>query len=278
MLKMTRIARLACVAVLTLPALAIATPIMFGVNDDTDQLWSFDLDAGTGFSVGRIEANGRRVDEIESLTFDPGTGLLYGVQDLCEASSVLYAIDPDTAKARRIGPVGYGSIESLSFNPIDGLLYAVGNDKKKASLLTLDLASGAGRLVSEYSLRTSEDIQGLAWNLTGTHLLASVVKNSGSSLVELDPVRGTTRQVGDLGYRKVEALEYGPDGVLYGASDTSNTLLTVNDLTGGSRKLPVDVSVSDVEGIAFRVPEPTSMALLLSGAVLAVLRLRRSEP
>lgn len=245
--------------------------IMLGVNDDTDVLWSYDLNAGTCSPIGRIAEGGSRVDEIESLAFDLTTGRLYGVQDgLGNAESSLFEIDPLTAIATRIGPVGFKHVESLSFNPLDGLLYGTANNGNTTELLTVDLPTGAGSLVATFKKNTK--IEGLTWSPDGTQLLGtSNASSSKGKLVELDPSSGKTFVIGtDIGHKNVEALEFGPDGVLYAASDTSNVLLTIDPATGVGTELSVFGCQSDIEGITF-IPEPTTLLLMVVGLSLAIL-------
>jgi hypothetical protein len=93
-------------------------------------------------------------------------------------------------------------------------------------------------------------------------------------LVELDAALGTSSVIGGLGYRQVKALEFGPDGILYATGGQSNALLTIDPTTGTTQAQSIEACLSQFEAITFRVPEPASIVLLLSGAGMGYLRWR----
>lgn len=74
---------------------------------------------------------------------------LYGALGSLETTSDLYTIDPYTAVATPIGPIGY-AMTGLAFRPSDGVLFGVtsGNSASNPrSLVTIDPITGAGTLI-----------------------------------------------------------------------------------------------------------------------------------
>ncbi len=119
-------------------------------------LFEFDPATGVRTQIGDtgLEGNDGPLAEVFSLARDPATGLLYTVDVLDR----LWRIDPVTATATLIGPLSanpteFANVQGLSFSPLDGKLYGINPPLNgPVQIVTIDIGSGAGALVTELPL------------------------------------------------------------------------------------------------------------------------------
>lgn len=114
---------------------------------------------------------------------------LYGAKGAASTTSDLYTIDPATAAASSIGPIGW-AITGLAFDPTDGTLFGL-TSKNSAlnpnSILTIDTVTGAGTLVGASGLGGSQltdidfDTAGVLYALGQARILYSINKSTGAA-------------------------------------------------------------------------------------------------
>jgi hypothetical protein len=225
---------------------------------------------------------------LTGLAFDPLNGVLYGITGLESANSprTLVTINPATGAATVIGTLtdpffGTVGLTDISFRS-DGTLF--GSDNR---LFTINLATGGLTLIGS----TGPNLGGgLAFNSSGTLYAARAATGS---LDTLNPATGA-RAVGptmtgapNAGSGAVmNALAFNSANVLYGSNSdragvvggsTAVNLVTIN--TGTGVVSDIGVLPGNVDALAFgpAVPEPSSIALLGVGAVIAGFLRRRAR-
>ncbi len=212
-----------------------------------------DLSTGLFAAIGTIGSGSgvfgvKPFDDIDGITFDPFTGLLYGVVRRSAAGpDLLIRIDPVTGSAVAdafgagvdyvaIGTLTIGSsvlddVDDIAIDSYDGRMYGIINDSGRMSRLVLiDKLTGA--LTDLFDLDV-ENVEGLGF--TADHVLLGVVGDSGRELVVIDVNTGNTTPYATLGaggnsdYEGVACLTDGRNvitGTVFFDADQSGTLNT----------------------------------------------------
>jgi hypothetical protein len=242
-------------------------------------------------SVGPITTSTGAIG-MTGIAFDPLNGILYGITGLESPTSPrnLVTINPATGAAAIVGTLmdatnpGFAvGLSDISFRS-DGMLFGI----SPGTLYTINLGTAA--VTSIGATGENPPGGGLAFNPAG------VLYSAGSAVGTVDTLNTTTgaRMVGPtmtgsphagtLG--AMNALAFNSASVLYGtdsdraqngATTVAVNLVTINTTTGVVTN--IGVLPNDVDAIAFgpAVPEPSPVALLGAGAIIAgFLRRRRS--
>ena len=234
------------------------------IADSANNLFTVDVVTGHADRIGGLRA------QFADIAFSP-SGRLYGI-----TTTYLYEIDPSDAWSTLIGPHGYGGagspygLDSLTFTA-DGALYAAGND----ILVRIDPATGAGTTVGALSgYRSAGD---LAVDTSGRLLLST----DAGVLVEARPDGSGATAVGSLPYNDIWALAGAADGTLYGVRST-NDIVAVDSHTGHATAVSAlhsDSLIGRAWGGGFpdqfAMPEPSTLAIGLAGALLLAVWHRR---
>ncbi len=150
--------------------------------------------------------------------------VLYGV-----SFSDVYRLNRATGIAQLVFQIPGGGINALAFDR-SGVLHAFG---QAGHLLVLDRTTGGVQRSVRLSpsVTSSGDLQ----FLPDGRLLATVTGGlTGDRLVEINPITGAVRTIGDVGYRSVYGLSFFA-GTLWGLTG-SGDLLSIDAATGvGSR-------------------------------------------
>ncbi len=148
------------------------------------------------------------------LAYSP-SGTLYGV----DSRSDLYTINPSTASIHEIGYAG-AALNGLTFSST-GTLYASGGD----GIYTLSTTTGKATEVGTVGNNSSAG--DLAFDKSGNLFLTTTSNN----LVRINLSARTYNVVGPIGFNQVLGLAYA-NGVLYGLSNSSEQVITINSSTG----------------------------------------------
>jgi len=258
-----------------------ALGVLYTVNPTTA---AFTMVAPITTSTGAIGMTG--------MAFDPLNGVLYGVTGLESPTSPrnLVTINPLTGAATVVGSLmdvtnpGFSvGLSDISFRS-DGTLFGL----SPSSLFTVNLATGG--LMSIGSTGGNNPGGALAFNSAGTLYTAS---SAAGNLSTLNPATGArttgplltnSPHAGNLG--AMNAFAFSGADVLYGtdsdraqngATTVAVNLVTINTTTGVVTN--IGVLPNDVDAIAFgpAVPEPSTVALLGAGAIMAGLLRRRAR-
>ncbi|MEQ1903199.1 MAG: hypothetical protein ABL888_03310 [Pirellulaceae bacterium] len=186
-------------------------PTVFAV-DSGDRLFKVDASSGSVQIVGQMGVT------MYDIAFDP-TGNLYGVG----SGSKLYRINEHTAQATLIGSIG-SVVNSLVFSH-SGVLYAAGS-----SLVRINVATGAGTSIGNFNGFASAG--DLAFDATGNLFMSS----TSNQLFKLNPTDGSASLIGSLGYSQVFGLVFGADNVMYGLSNSTQQVFSI-DLNSGAGTL-----------------------------------------
>ncbi|MGH9797552.1 MAG: hypothetical protein ACRD5D_05280, partial [Candidatus Polarisedimenticolia bacterium] len=166
----------------------------------------------------------------------PGDGRLYGTDG---SGGNLYAIDPATAAATLIGPIGF-SVPAIAVDPTTGVLYA-GRGSGTANLYRLNPLTGAPTLVGNAGIGAAS-IAGLEFRADGVLFAAiNAIDDGGTgadTLARINKATGAATVAGTFGGGigisggpgGIEALAFDASGVLFGASADQS-------LTGGPPSL-----------------------------------------
>jgi hypothetical protein len=201
-------------------------------------LWADDTQ-GRLFTVNTGTGATHIVGTMPSVMYDiafDAKGNLYGV----DSTSSLWKINATNASATKVGSVG-ATVNSLVFSPT-GTLYAAGSALYKVSTST-GAGTKIGSGLSGYS--SSGD---LAYDAAGNLFLSTTSNN----LVKVSTNTGTASLVGAMSFNLVYGMAYGPDHVMYGLSDATSQIFTINTATGKGTLKSTFTGVSGVNGSTFQ--------------------------
>jgi hypothetical protein len=150
--------------------------------------------------------------QFEAMAYDPENKLLYAIENL-GGDNLLVSIDYKNELITDIGYVeGYTEITSMAFDRTMNTLYAI--DQTTRTLLEINLQTGAGTTITNYSSGTSNALA--AHPITGELYLGWDVDPS--YLTKIDKTTGALTIIGSLGINAVTAFDFNPESlVLYGA-------------------------------------------------------------
>ncbi|MFN0169848.1 MAG: DUF6923 family protein [Bryobacteraceae bacterium] len=258
-----------------------------GTGGGTGTLVSIDPTTGVATAIGPTnDALGQNY-RLTGLAFDSATGVLYGSANRTSPTNPasLVTVDPLTGLVTLVGSYGQAgeTMADLTFNPggtLYGWLEPDGDD-----LYSIDPSTGVATLIGDSGLGTFGS--GLAADGSGVLFLAGT--GTGGFLHTIDAGTGAATLGAALdagpagGGSSVSALEFSPEGVLFGVVGQSgglapSYLVTINTQTGAITS--IGQSIDRLDAIAFQpdlVPEPGTLGLLAVGCLAGwVLRRRRT--
>lgn len=221
---------------------------------------------------------------ITGLAVHPITGVLYGStgNNPSATAALLLTIDPVTALVTVIGSYNAGptntggtpaTMTDLAFDAA-GNLYGIGSIGGP-QLYSINTATAQATVIGTTGL-TSTTGGGLDINLSGQAYGTPTASRFGT----YDLVTGAYTNIADPvkpGGGAYAALAFDENGVLYGLNSASGSppptfLVTIDPATGAVTSL--GGSVTSLDAIAFTVPEPGSVAILLVSGCIAMTRRR----
>jgi hypothetical protein len=239
--------------------------------DNTTTLFSVDLTTATATPVGPTG------QFLQGLAVSP-TGGLFGTDYL----GGLYSVSKTTGAATFIGSTGLGDIEALTFRGTTLIGTNFSNLGGPTTVSAIDTATALPTTITSFS---QGPVRAMAVLNPNTIDVASDSPVS-QSLVQVNLLTGTNLNLGQLpsnglavtGSDLISALNFGTDGVLYALDALGNEFMIASNgagipvgNTGGQYWLDLTMASTvldppgDPPGDA--VPEPNSMALLLTAAL-----------
>ena len=235
---------------------AAADQIGFAV-DNTETLYSVDLTTATATPIGFTG------QFLQGLAFSPA-GSLFGTDFLGN----LYSVSKTTGAATFIGSTGVGDVEGLTFRGGTLIGTNFSNLGGPTTVYAIDTTTAASTPITSFS---QGSVRAMTLLNANTIDVASDSPVS-QSLVQASLLTGTNTSLGQLpsmGAALIAALGFGTDGVLYALDPFGNEFTIASNgagflvgNTGGQYWLDLAV---DPPGDP--VPEPNSMALLLTAAL-----------
>jgi hypothetical protein len=177
-----------------------------------------------------------------------------------DLNSPIYRLDSSTGSAQFVGSSGAGSLNALACDS-SGVIYAAGASDR---LYTINPQTGAASLAATISLGSQAvQIRALAFAPDGT--LYALENGMGTSqtttndeIWTINESTGVGAFVGLTNLFGIQAMEFGPNGTLYGW-DCGNTgsngfgLVTIDPVTGAATDVnPAIGGTADVQSITFR--------------------------
>jgi hypothetical protein len=255
---MTLIRRCSYLAALAAAGCLLATPAfgqLYGVAWDTGNLYSV---SPANASLTLIGNTG--LTRVDSLEFGPDGRLFATTNFSSVGNSQLYTINPATAAATPVGPMGVQQFEgALAFAP-DGTAYGAGQNS--TDLYTISTATGAATVIGNIGVR---DVSGMLFRSDGT--LVAMEGTTGDNLYSINLSSFATANISALpsiggvgGMTAIGNTAYLATGL---TSDGTNSLYTIDLFTGATSLIGTfGLSGDGISGLAGRVPEPSSVALL----------------
>lgn len=237
------------------------------------------------------------------------------------AGTPVLRINPATGQSVTVGDAGFTRLNSLAQNGA-GILYTAGG-AGDTNLITINPDTGAGTKVGAFAFAPGvvPSVRGLAFSSDGS---LYAINNGGpvgtgtvpDDLYTIDLNTGATTLIGNTGFNSLQALDFSPQGKLYGW-DITKGLLLINQFTGAATDVNAQVGgINGIQSIVFGpdgtlygagtglytidvdtgaythvgasqyddvrglevVPEPSAWALIISALGLGlILRLRHSD-
>jgi hypothetical protein len=234
--------------------------------------------------IGPLNDASNQNYSMTGLAFHPATGVLYGSTGNANTAlqAALVTINPATAQVTVVGQFNAGPVSSggnpatmtdLAFDAV-GNLYGVGS-VGGPNLYTVNPATGQATLVGPNGVSTSTSGGGLAISPEGVFYGTPTSSRYGTYNAGTGAYTNITNPAKPAGTGAYGALDF--DGsILYGlnvgpGSPPPTALVTIDPATGGVTL--IGPSLPSLDAIAFLVPEPTSLALLIIGlAAMAGIR------
>ena len=242
---------------------AAADQLGFAV-DNTTTLFSVDLTTATATPVGPTG------QFLQGLAVSP-TGSLFGTDFVGN----LFSVSKTTGAATLIGNTGLGDIEGLTFTGTTLIGTNFSNLGGPTTVSAIDTTTALPTTITSFS---QGPVRAMALVNPNTVDVASDSPVS-QSLVSVNLLTGTNTSLGQLpssGAALIAALNFGTDGVLYALDPLGNEFTISSNgagflvgNTGGQYWLDLTMAstVLDPPGDPPGVPEPNSMALLLTAAL-----------
>ena len=223
---------------------------------------------------------------ITGLAFHPTTKVLYGsTGNNSDSPGTFVSIDRKTGLVTVIGPFNAGPVSGsgkpatmtdLVFDS-DGNLYGVGSIGGP-QLYSIDITTGQATAIGNSGLSSTTG-GGLAIGPDGTFYGTPTASRFGTydstTGVFTETVNPITRPGGGGAYA---ALALSPSGELYGLNSAPGTpppafLAIIDPATGTVTNVGGQLAITALDAIAF-IPEPTTLALVFSVALLGITRRR----
>ncbi len=239
---------------------------LYGIAADTDSLYTIDPATGEATLVAAL--NGAYTDaDLSGLEVLGGTLYASAIADTND-NFELVSIDPVTGATTFVTDLPNNSFYGAAGNESQGILYLPNFDTE--SLMTYDPLTDTLSTVGPYG-GGFKVIEAMAYDDTNGVLYAYDAVAQG--LVTINTATGEVTDIGSLdpiGGNSVGMAFDALSSTLY-VSD-GDQLFTVDTATAATTLVGKNTASVDFTGLAFVIPEPTSLALLGLGGLLVARR------
>ena len=239
-----------------------------GGNKDTQDatLYRINLDDGTVTAIGTVQAPGETaVYDINALSYDPDTGLLYGFLDTGNASvRGMVTIDPSNASTTRVTSFDGIISESMGSTFGDGTMYVVAKVGNTSVLYTVSTDPAS----ADYGKTTVLDFadpsmtslghvfEGLAYDEASDTLYAVGTDGNETWLyvIDLDAATGDITGVTALVFisdsADIEGIAMGGNGKLWAIDRVDGQIYEIDPVLGSvTPAVTIDASTVTAEGL-----------------------------
>ena len=260
---------------------APASPVgLVGIERDTGNLYAI---SATDASLQHVASTG--LINVGALEYYPEDDVFYAIT--MGATGVLYRLDAqdgwEDLIVEEVGSLGYFCFEGALAIDDEGTAYVLNVGSGTPHLVTVNLETGAASIVARMEAR--HDINGLSWRADG---MLVGLDSTTNSLRVINPTTAVSTRIKDVDAEPAVgsfggmALAEGGMGYFVTAGPMatipgSNALYSFNIATGVHTEIgdfSGQITGQGLSGLAYVVPEPASLGLLLVGS-LALLRRRR---
>jgi hypothetical protein len=211
-----------------------------------------------------------------TISFTAQASELFGVE--FSGLTDLFSANQNNGLLTSIGPSGQDNIGDLTSDTRAGSHHIWGVRIASNQLFEFNPVTGAATLVS--TMNSPNNMVSLAFDPVGGKLYGNTSVGFGApfdALYEIDPGSGNTTFVGNILFQDVFALSFDQTGNLFGVSDTTDQLISINTTTGNGSliaALPLgfsfDIASRPEDDVMFLADSGTSSLYTLdtsSGAV-----------
>lgn len=191
-----------------------------------------------------------------------GASVLYGVE--FAGLTDLFTVDQVTGNLTSIGPSGLDNVGDLTSDTRPGSFTIWGVRIASNELLTFDATTGIGTVGPTITGLTgvNDRITSLAFDATTGTLYGNTTDafgaTGGDALYSIDPTTGLSTLIGRIGFSNVFALGFDNSGALFGISDASDELISIDTASGlGGLVAPIaldlafDLAARPEDGVMF---------------------------
>ncbi|MHC4429128.1 MAG: hypothetical protein ACYS0D_11090 [Planctomycetota bacterium] len=157
---------------------------------------------------------------IDAMAYDPSTDTLFGFSGF---SDTLYTVDRTTGELTAVGP-NLLFITGLAIHPTTFDLYAI---TLHSDLYILDKSNAQEQFIGS-DPNGFDAAHGLAFGDDGTLYASETIGNCFSTLGTVDLTDGEITTVGTMPFDFVVSLDCGPDGLLYGSDNGTDSIIFID--------------------------------------------------
>jgi hypothetical protein len=225
-------------------------PAVFGYSVASDfdgNLYRIDMETGDTTLIGPVG-----FESVEGLAFQPGTGILFGVDD---NSDQLLTIDLATGAGTLVGDLGVDVADvGLSFDDEGNLFLASEQDQ---AFYSVDPVTGAATFIGNMG----EPVTGLTFKDgilygLGGFFFQDEQEDGGNNLVQIDRATGVATEIGPLGQIFLDdgGLDFDESGLLWGLKDSGegDLIFLIDPVTGAGTAM--NHTQFGFEGLAITAP------------------------
>jgi len=221
--------------------LAVRAGALYGLNRDTNQLYTINKTTAATASVG---PTGFTIPG--ALEYGPGDRFYTVGRNPDQDGNVLISIDPASGAGRFEAALGFNAIGGMAYDPAaNPVLYAT--ETSGDNLIRIDTATAQPTLIGPLGY---DDVEGLTWD--ANHGILYGMDTPSQQLITVDTGTGAGTAVGNTGVVGMKSLAYDPNhDALYAVSTTTDRLYAIDAGSGSASPIGSGLGQAGVEALAY---------------------------